>query len=294
MMSANGVLRGLRKEEEERKQQQRLKDFRGELRQLKEIVQDVETLDFDMIRFQQRPQSATPEYEAEVGTEAGSDPETEPNSTNTDAGKYDFSAAAIQQKADEESAPLAQQDRTILKTAFDRVDGDGSGVISMTEMTEFLSQLGWDLTAQQAFTFLDKDESDSLTFEEFLRWKGFAWQHKVALVRRKSSRSFGEQSNLDLIAEDEDEDISPVADAEPLNEEVGAQTENDDEDENVAELCSRVKTLRDHLDLLHELYDDLLEVRSPTLLRRWTMLAMGQRMWRDKCCGRGGGGKTGY
>ena len=165
---------------------------------------------------------------------------------------YELSTAAIQQKVNEESAPLARQDRTVLKTAFDAVDADGSGAISMPEMTKFLAQLEWDLTAQDAFRFLDKDESDSLTFKEFLRWKGFAWEKQVALQRRNSSRSFASQSKLDQIVEDEDEDTDE-------DEDVDAGDAN----KSVAELQEKVETLQYHLVSLHEQYADLCEVLVP-------------------------------
>ena len=151
---------------------------------------------------------------------------------------------------DQEAAPLEQQERTALKTGFDKVDAEGSGAINFEQMTQFIDDLGWNLTAQAAFDFLDKGQSDTLTFEEFLRWKGFAWQHKVALVRRLSSRNL--QSSLDQIDENEDEDVMP----DTLHENEA------EEDENVKQLQSTIETLQNNLARLHENYEDLCEVMT--------------------------------
>lgn len=95
-----------------------------------------------------------------------------------------------------------QAEKDVLKSAFDRMDVDGSGNISLEEMKTFLEDLQWDLDARDAFNYLDKDTSDSLSFAEFLRWKAFAWDHQI--IGQHSPTDF--DSNLEQIAEQEDGD----------------------------------------------------------------------------------------
>ena len=74
-------------------------------------------------------------------------------------------------KFNKEAAPPEQKERTALKTAFDKVDKDASGAINFQQMTRFIEDLGWNLTAQSAFDFLEKGKNDEITFEDVLRWK---------------------------------------------------------------------------------------------------------------------------
>ena len=271
MMSANSVLREVRKEHAERLHKERLTMFRDELRTLKVEVEDVEGLDFGPIRLQQRRKAETnaetneskpeAEAEAEAETNAGleSNGESLPETSNTETEQVpeaeQLVAAAQKPKIDQEAAPPEQQERTALKTAFDKADADATGAINFQQLTQFIEDLGWNLTAQSAFDFLEKGENDAVTFEDFLRWKGFAWQHNVALVRRLSSRNL--QISLDQIAEDEHEEEHNFPDS--VHE---AEATQDSADEHVAQLQSRVETLRNHLARLHEHYEDLSEVTT--------------------------------
>ena len=102
--------------------------------------------------------------------------------------------------------PFNQEiEKQVLKDAFDRVDTDGSGQISLDEMRTFLDELGWNLDAQDAFEYLDKDTSAALSFVEFLQWKAYAWDHHVLGESIQSlPRDFN--SELGQIVEDGDSD----------------------------------------------------------------------------------------
>ena len=103
------------------------------------------------------------------------------------------------------AAPFKHEvEKKVLKAAFDRVDTDGSGQISVDEMKIFLDELGWDLDAHDAFNYLDKDTSASLSFAEFLRWKAYAWDRHIAGQEYSSPTTF--QSDLNQITEDGSED----------------------------------------------------------------------------------------
>jgi hypothetical protein len=103
------------------------------------------------------------------------------------------------------AAPFKHEvEKKVLKAAFDRVDTDGSGQISVDEMKIFLDELGWDLDAHDAFNYLDKDTSASLSFAEFLRWKAYAWDHHIVGQEHSPPTTF--QSDLNQITEDGSED----------------------------------------------------------------------------------------
>ena len=70
-----------------------------------------------------------------------------------------------------EVAAVDKQLRARLRSLFDRVDTDGSGTVSTSELAELCSTLNLDLTRRQVKKMLqeaDEDNSGSLDFEEFV------------------------------------------------------------------------------------------------------------------------------
>ena len=118
--------------------------------------------------------------------------------------------AQVQQLWKAELPVLAMDtpEQAILKRAFDRVDTDGSGRISLAELQSFLAQLGWDVTANDAFRYLDKDNGGDVSFDEFLRWKEFAWSRQVtgSVLRLESGKGTALAPVIERSEEEKEQD----------------------------------------------------------------------------------------
>jgi len=104
----------------------------------------------------------------------------------------------------------------ILRKTFNSIDKNGGGSLDRSEMEEFIAKLGWSeaVSVDDAFLFLDKNLDEEagqaqISFEEFLRWREFAWERKAVdsgrLARSTSRRSFEKfHSDLELVGEGEE------------------------------------------------------------------------------------------
>ena len=71
----------------------------------------------------------------------------------------------------------------IYKKAFNSFDADGSGSIDAKELQALFNSLGWSdpqgCLVDRALKYLDKDISNVVEFEEFLRFAEFSWKYIV-------------------------------------------------------------------------------------------------------------------
>ena len=81
---------------------------------------------------------------------------------------------------------LSEVDLAILRKAFNEIDSDGGGSLSRAELGQFLAKLAWtNVTVDDAFEFLDRptageeDEDQRISFDEFVRWRQFAWTNRA-------------------------------------------------------------------------------------------------------------------
>jgi Ca2+-binding EF-hand superfamily protein len=70
----------------------------------------------------------------------------------------------------------------ILKDTFDKFDSDSDGHLQMPEVKALFGSMKWDVSEEnmkRAMEFLDKDHNGTLEFEEFLKFKEYAFQSHV-------------------------------------------------------------------------------------------------------------------
>ncbi len=75
-----------------------------------------------------------------------------------------------------------EMEKNIMKQTFDRFDADSDGHLQMLEVKELFKSMKWDVSddnMQKAMAFLDKDHNGTLEFEEFLKFKEYAFQSHV-------------------------------------------------------------------------------------------------------------------
>ena len=66
---------------------------------------------------------------------------------------------------------IPPQEVAIIKKVFDRIDGDGNGVIQVSELAASMKEIVPDVTdeeVEEIFNSTDKDKNGTIEFNEFL------------------------------------------------------------------------------------------------------------------------------
>ena len=105
-----------------------------------------------------------------------------------------------------EDHALSEVDIAVLKRSFAALDTDHDGSLSADEVGDLIKALKWGniVSVDDVFSYLDIDSDDGLiSFEEFLRWKEFAWKAVVEAPGRAKRHNDTNQFN----------DLSPVVES---------------------------------------------------------------------------------
>ena len=77
---------------------------------------------------------------------------------------------------------MAEIQKKIMRDTFDKFDADSDGHLQMGEVKALFASMKWDIgeeNMKKAMEFLDKDHNGSLEFDEFLKFKEYAFQSHV-------------------------------------------------------------------------------------------------------------------